>query len=150
MTEPCPRCSASPALAGDRQRSTSPTDALRGRQHLLVRSADVLRLLKVSEIEWIEADGHHVRIRVQGEIITVRERLGRFEEVLDPLQFLRIHRSTIVNLDRVREFRHWFGGDFQVLLRDGGELRLSRSYRDRLRSLSLDEPPPGDGEPSGE
>ncbi|HEY0036867.1 MAG TPA: LytTR family DNA-binding domain-containing protein [Longimicrobium sp.] len=113
-----------------------------------MRSGEALRVLRVSEIDWIEADGHHVRVRARGEAITVRQRLRRFEEVLDPVQFLRIHRSTIVNLDRVREFRHWFGGDFQVLLWDGTELRLSRNYRDRLRSLSLDEPSPDDEERS--
>jgi len=103
-------------------------------------------MLRVSEIDWIEADGHHVRIRALGEVITVRQRLRSFEEALDPVQFLRIHRSTIVNLDRVRELRHWFGGDYQVLLRDGAELRLSRNYRDRLDSYSLQDPADRDRE----
>ena len=135
MMEPCPHCNASPA------------DARPRRQHLLVRSADVLRMLRVSEIDWIEADGHHVRIRALGEVISVRQRLRSFEEALDPVQFLRIHRSTIVNLDRVRELRHWFGGDYQVLLRDGAELRLSRNYRDRLDGYSLEDPAAGEREP---
>jgi len=134
MMEPCPHCNASYA------------DARPRRQHLLVRSADVLRVLRVSEIDWIEADGHHVRIRALGEVISVRQRLRSFEEALDPVQFLRIHRSTIVNLDRVRELRHWFGGDYQVLLRDGAELRLSRNYRDRLNGYSLEDPPAGTAE----
>jgi two-component system LytT family response regulator len=132
----------------ERGRQNPSTGARSKRRHLLVRSTDTLRLLKVNEIEWLEADGHHVRIRSRGEVITVRQRLRSFEEALDPLQFLRIHRSTIVNLDSVREFRHWFGGDFQVLLRDGAELRLSRHYRDRLRSLSLGESAVSEGESS--
>jgi len=142
----CPHCSAIPPDAATAQRQ-GPRAAARPRQHLLVRSSEVLRVLRVSEIDWIEADGHHVRIRTRGEVITARQRLRSFEEALDPVQFLRIHRSTIVNLDRVRELRHWFGGDYQVMLWDGAELRLSRHYRDRLDSYSLDDPPSGDGEP---
>ena len=103
----------------------------------------MLRMLRVSEIDWIEADGHHVRIRAQGEVITARHPLRSFEVALDPASFVRIHRSTIVNLDCVREMRHWFGGDYQVLLRGGAELRLSRNYRERLSGYTLEDHPAG-------
>ncbi|HEX2076085.1 MAG TPA: LytTR family DNA-binding domain-containing protein [Longimicrobium sp.] len=108
-------------------------------RYLLVKSADVLRMLRVSEIDWIEAEGHHVRIRVRDEVITVRQRISSLEQALDPVQFPRIHRSTIVNVERIRELRHWFGGDYQVVLWDGTVLKLSRNYRDRLTTYSLEE-----------
>ena len=65
----------------------------------------------------------------------VRGTMTSMEEQLDPRRFLRIHRSTIVNLDRVKEVRPWFAGDCIVVLKDGTELRLSRRYRDRLEGL---------------
>jgi two-component system LytT family response regulator len=109
----------------------------------------VLRLLKPDQIDWLEADGHYVRIRADGEDLLVRERLRSFERELDPGQFIRIHRSTIVNVERVRELRHWFGGDYQVFLRDGTELRLSRSYRRRLTRFTLDEAADEEESPRG-
>jgi two-component system LytT family response regulator len=110
------------------------------RRYLLLRIGDVLRLVRVGDIEWVEADGHHVRICAAGETITVREKLAVLERELDPIQFLRIHRSTIVNLDRIAELRHWFGGDYNVVLRDGKILKLSRSYRSRLEPYFLAAP----------
>ena len=116
-------------------------------RYLLVKSAEVLRMVQVSEIDWIEAEGHHVRISVRGEVITVRQRIRSLEQALDPVQFPRIHRSTIVNVERIRLLRHWFGGDYHVVLGDGTILKLSRSYRDRLGAYSLEEAEPHDVAP---
>jgi two-component system LytT family response regulator len=60
--------------------------------------------------------------------------LSTVEALLDPEQFSRIHRSTIVNLDRIREMQAWFAGDYMVILKDGAKLKLSRTYRDRLQA----------------
>jgi len=105
--------------------------------YLLLKAGEVLRPVRVRDVDWIEADGHFVRVSVSGEVLTVRQRLIAFEKVLDPLQFPRIHRSTIVNMERVLELRHWFGGDYQVMLKDGTELRLSRGFRPRLAAFTL-------------
>jgi two-component system LytT family response regulator len=65
----------------------------------------------------------------------LREAIGSLEAQLDPKKFLRIHRSTIVNIDRVRELQPWFHQDYRVILRDGTELILSRSCRKKLAEL---------------
>jgi two-component system LytT family response regulator len=144
MSECCAHCGrpfAAGARAG-RRPDPPPENGGPWQRYLLVKSAEVLRMLQVSEIDWIEAEGHHVRISVRGEVITARQRLRSLEQALDPVQFPRIHRSTIVNVERIRLLRHWFGGDYQVVLGDGTVLKLSRSYRDRLGAYSLE-----DGEP---
>jgi two-component system LytT family response regulator len=65
----------------------------------------------------------------------LREGIGAIEPQLDPRRFLRIHRSTIVNIDRIKEFQPWFHHEYRVILRDGTELMLSRSCRKRLAEL---------------
>ena len=135
MSECCAHCGrrlSAGAKAPCRPDPSPPENGGPWLRYLLVKSAEVLRMLQVSDIDWIEAEGHHVRISVRGEVITVRQRLRSLEQALDPVQFPRIHRSTIVNVERIRLLRHWFGGDYQVVLRDGTVLKLSRSYRDRL------------------
>ena len=88
--------------------------------------------VKTTEIDWIEADRNYVRLHVGKTAHTIRERISHLEETLDPRLFARIHRSTIVNLNRVREMQQWFSGDYVVILEDGTRLRLSRHYRDRV------------------
>lgn len=143
MSERCAHCgrplSASGRAAGIAEPPSPPENGAHKLRYLLVKSADVLRMLQVSDIDWIEAEGHHVRISVRGEVLTVRQRIRDLEQALDPVQFPRIHRSTIVNVERIRLLRHWVGGDFQVVLSDGTVLKLSRSYRDRLGAYSLED-----------
>jgi two-component system LytT family response regulator len=62
----------------------------------------------------------------------VRDTMNNLETKLDPAQFLRIHRSTIVNIDHVKEMHMWFAGDYMVVLQDGTELKLSRGYREKM------------------
>jgi len=62
----------------------------------------------------------------------MRETLNGLESKLDPNKFLRIHRSSIVNIDRVKELQPWFSGEYMVILRDGTQLNMSRSYREKL------------------
>ncbi|NCW45157.1 MAG: LytTR family transcriptional regulator [Gemmatimonadaceae bacterium] len=88
--------------------------------------------VKTTEIDWIEADRNYVRLHVGKTAHTIRERISHLDETLDPRLFARIHRSTIVNLNRVREMQQWFSGDYVVILEDGTRLRLSRHYRDRV------------------
>ena len=80
--------------------------------------------IKTTEIDWIEADRNYVRLHVGKDSHTIRERISHLEETLDPELFARIHRSTIVNLNRVREMQQWFSGDYVVILEDGTRLRL--------------------------
>ncbi len=99
---------------------------------ILVKHDGRMFFVKTTEIDWIEADRNYVRLHVGKTAHTIRERISHLEETLDPRLFARIHRSTIVNLNRVREMQQWFSGDYVVILEDGTKLRLSRHYRDRV------------------
>lgn len=103
------------------------------RRRLVVRSQGRIRLVPVDDVDWIEAAGNYVRLHLSdGDSELVRETMIRLEECLDPDRFVRIHRSSIVNLDRVEEIRHWSSGEYIVELEDGTELKLTRTYRERI------------------
>lgn len=99
---------------------------------ILVKHDGRMFFVKVGDIDWIEADRNYVRLHVGTVSHTIRERISHVEESLDPQLFARIHRSTIVNLNRVREMQQWSSGDYVVILDSGTRLRLSRHYRDRV------------------
>jgi len=86
----------------------------------------------VKEIAWIEAADNYVRIHAGGKEHMIRETLQSLEGRLDPERFLRVHRSAIVNIDRIRELQPMFHGDYALRLCDGTELTLSRKYKDKL------------------
>ena len=93
--------------------------------------------MKVQSIDWVEAADNYVCLHCGGETHSLRETMNAFEARIDSSRFLRIHRSTIVNIDRIKELQPWFRGDYLVILQDGTRLTLSRSYRDRLKSTLL-------------
>jgi two-component system LytT family response regulator len=97
-----------------------------------VRTGDRIVPVRTDEIDWIGAEGNYVRLHAGRVTHLVRETIGSLETTLDPRRFRRIHRSAIVNVDRIRELHPWFGKDYKVVLRDGHELTLSRTYTDRL------------------
>lgn len=99
---------------------------------LVVKSAGRIFFLSVDEIDWIEAADNYARIHAGRDVHLVRETLQSLEGRLDPASFLRIHRSTIVNLARIRELHPLFHGDYSVRLKNGTELTLSRNYREKL------------------
>jgi two-component system LytT family response regulator len=102
---------------------------------LVVKSVGRVFFLKTDEIDWIEAAGNYVKLHVGRESHMIRETMNGIESKLDPEQFLRIHRSTVVNIDRIKELQPMFSGDYVVILRNGAELALSRNYRDRFNEL---------------
>ena len=99
-----------------------------------VHKRDSIELVPADNIDWIEAAGDYVRLHAGGRAHLMRATLHDVEERLDPRSFLRIHRSTIVRLDRIGRLIPRARGDYGVVLRDGTELRLSRTYRDRARA----------------
>lgn len=99
---------------------------------ILVRSGDHHLLLKTSDIQWIEAEDNYIRLHVEGTSHLVRMTMTTVLRRLDPARFKRVHRSSIVNLDFVKELRPWFHGDYQVLLQDGTKLTMPRTYRDQV------------------
>lgn len=102
---------------------------------LVVKSVGRVFFLKTDEIDWIEAAGNYVKLHVGREAHMIRETMNGIESKLDPDKFLRIHRSTVVNIDRIKELHPMFSGDYAVILRNGTELALSRNYRERFTEL---------------
>ncbi|MEM1042786.1 MAG: LytTR family DNA-binding domain-containing protein [Bacteroidota bacterium] len=102
---------------------------------LAVKHADRVELVSVDQVDWIRAEGNYVLVRAGGREHLIRERLSKVASTLDPRRFPRIHRSTIVNLDRVAALHPASHGDYTVVLRDGTELAMSRTYREALREV---------------
>jgi two-component system LytT family response regulator len=100
----------------------------------MVKLANRVILLKVDEIDWIEADGNYVKLHVGRKGHLLREKMQDLEVQLDPERFVRIHRSAIVNLDRIKEMHPHFNGDYIVVLEDGSQLKLSRTRREQLEA----------------
>jgi two-component system LytT family response regulator len=96
---------------------------------LLVKDGRQMVIVDVDEIHWIESAGNYVRLHLGDEVHTMRSTLAGLERRLDPGQFLRIHRSIIVNVDQVKQITPWNHSDSAVVLRDGTRLNLSRGYR---------------------
>lgn len=118
-------------LGGDDVHAPPPASVQDGGP-LVVRSGSQLIFLDPDEIDWIEAAGVYVEIHAGGARHLVRESLRHVEERLDPLRFVRIHRSTVLNVDRVRKIVPHLNGGAVVLLKDGSQLKMSRSYRERV------------------
>ncbi len=100
-----------------------------------LRRSDRTILQPVSEIEWLEADGKHVKVHVGKEVYSIREAMSRLEGQLDPRQFLRVSRSAIVNVDRIREVQPWFHGDHVIVLKGGDQVTTTRTYRPVVNRL---------------
>jgi len=104
-------------------------------QRLTVATGGRIVFVPVADIDWIEAEGNYARLHVSRKIYDVRETLQALMEKLDPREFIRIHRSTIVNARRIREVQPWFQGGHIVVLQSGEELRMSRYQRDAVERL---------------
>jgi two-component system LytT family response regulator len=100
-----------------------------------VKTGGKVLFLRAEEIEWVEAAGNYVRLHVGGESHLFRESMKNMETRLDGELFVRIHRSTIVNVDRIRELQPWFHGEYVVILQDGTRLMASRVFSDRIDRL---------------
>ena len=101
---------------------------------MVVKDGDRFILLKASEVIWVASAANYVKVHTSSRSFVVRMPLAEVETRLDPMNFARISRSTILNIDRVREIRPLWHGDFEVFLQEGIQLRMSRRYRDRLLS----------------
>jgi two-component system LytT family response regulator len=115
------------ALVKDLRRDQPKTD------RLVVKSGGRLFFLRTDEIDWIEAAGNYVRLHVGNTSHLLRETMNAIEGRLDPEKFFRIHRSRIVNMERIQEMQPWLNGEYAVVLRTGTRLTLSRGYREKLQ-----------------
>jgi len=102
-------------------------------KRIVFKSRGRILFLHVSDIRWIGAEENYVRISTESESHLLRETMTRLEEKLDPQMFLRVHRSSIVNLQYVKEVRTEKDGEFAVLLANGQKIAMSRSYRSRIQ-----------------
>jgi two-component system LytT family response regulator len=102
---------------------------------LAIKAEGRVLLIKIDEIDWIEAADNYVNIHVGNESHLHRETMAALEAKLSPKKFFRISRSTIVNVERIRELQPMFHGDYVVILKNGTRLNLSRSYREKLNQI---------------
>lgn len=102
-------------------------------ERFVIKSGGRVFFLRAADIEWIEAAGNYVKLHIGAETHVFRETMNSLEARLDPSVFFRIHRSHIVNIERVRELQPWFNGEYVVFLTSGARLTLSRGYRDKLQ-----------------
>ena len=105
-------------------------------EHFVARKRDRMILVPVQSVDWIEAEGKYIRVHVREMSYLIRDAITSVEERLDPRQFVRIHRSTIVNLRRVAELQRGFAGDVLVLLHGGTRLTMSRRYRSKVKETT--------------
>jgi two-component system, LytTR family, response regulator len=111
------------------QRDTAHTDT----ERIPIKSNGRIILLRTEDIDWVEAEHNYVRLHTRGATHLIRETMNALEAKLNLRKFRRIHRSAIVNVDRIREIQPWFRGDAIVVLDNGHKLTASRNFRDRLR-----------------
>ena len=119
------------------QQGTETANSTHGRfaSRIVFKSRGRIVFLPLSDVRWISAEENYVRIRTATETHLLRETMARLQEKLDPEVFLRIHRSSIVNLQFVKEVRTEPDGEYSVVLLNGEKLGMSRSYRARITDL---------------
>jgi two-component system LytT family response regulator len=117
-------------------RTDTGEDAGEYRSRLVIKSDGRITIIPVADVDWLEADGDVVKVHTARRAsYLLRETMKDLESQLDPGIFVRIHRSTIINVDRIKELEPYFKGDYVVLLSDGTRLKLSRRFKDRLEGL---------------
>ncbi len=102
---------------------------------LVIKEVSGVQLVKTSEIDWVEADRRYVILHSGKKTFTLREGISSLSARLDPSRFVRIHKSYIVNIDRVTKFQPLFRGEYRVILHDGTELLLTRRYKKAVQRL---------------
>jgi len=103
-------------------------------ERLLVKKIGKEFIIKIEDIEWIEASGNYMNLHIKDKVYPLRETMSNLEKKLNPNRFARIHRSSIVNLDCVKEIQPLDSGDFQLTLNTKQTLKLSRRYREKVKS----------------
>lgn len=102
-------------------------------ERLVIKAGGRIYFLRTDEIDWIEAQGNYVSVHSGKKSHLIRETISSLDAQLDPKEFVRIHRSSIVRIDRIQELQPWFHGEYRVILNTGTQLALSRNYRDNLQ-----------------
>jgi two-component system LytT family response regulator len=122
------------ALSRAKDRIIQTKDSPRKLNHFVIKAAGQVTFIRTSEIDWIEAADYYACLHVKTKSHLLRRRMSELEQELDRAVFCRIHRSSIVNLNRIRSLEVGEEGEYEVLLDTGSRLRLSRRYRKQLQS----------------
>jgi two-component system LytT family response regulator len=104
-------------------------------ERFVIKAGETVHFVRASEVDSIEAEGNYVRLKVGNAAHLLRDTLNNIESQIDPQIFVRIHRSTIVNMNRVRELQTWARGEYRVILHSGASHTLSRGYREHFESV---------------
>jgi len=99
-------------------------------ERLIVKTNGRIIFLRIEEIDWMEAAGNYVKLHVGNEAHLIRETMNGLEQQLNPQKFIRIHRSTIINIEKIKELEPYFNGEYKVVLNNHTQLILSRNYRE--------------------
>lgn len=102
-------------------------------ERLVIKSGGRIYFLETNDIDWIEAEGNYVSVHSGKRAHLLRETISSLESQLDPKKFVRIHRSSIIRIDRIQELQPWFHGEYRIILTTGTQLTLSRKYREKLQ-----------------
>jgi two-component system LytT family response regulator len=112
-----------------------PTSATQYLERFAVETRGKVRIVPVSDVDYLVASGPSAALHTADRQHLIRESMQALEERLDPAKFMRVHRSIIVNTERVREVQPWFKGDYVLIMQDGTKLRSGRTYRQSVQSL---------------
>lgn len=126
-----PRSEITAAVLATLDRITKPNEA----ERIPIRTEKGVTFLRTAELDWAEVDGANIKLHVGQATHVIRETMAEFEQRVPGSRFLRIHRSRLVNVERVREVQPWFKGDFVLILQDGTKLVSGRTYRDKVKEL---------------
>lgn len=106
-------------------------------ERILVKNSQKIIFVDVSRIEWIESSGNYIKLHLPDTTHMIRSSLKNLQSKLNPLHFVRIHRSYIVNIKKVKEIEPWFSGDSKIILMNGKTLKMSRNYKENLDKFKL-------------
>lgn len=110
------------------QRGTMP-------DRLMIKSEGRVLFVKTNDIDWFEAAGNYIKVHCGAETHLLRETMNSILSQLDPLKFLRIHRGTIVNIERIKEMHPWFNGEYKIFLTTNASLIMSRGCHEQFTKL---------------
>ncbi len=122
-------------LLEDLKAGAQPEEKQNYLDRLVIKSSGRVTFLRTEEIHWIEAAGNYLCLHVGNESHLLRDTMNSLAAKLDPAKFVRIHRSTLVCIDRIKEIETWFNGEYVLILENGAKLHSSRGYRDKIYKL---------------
>jgi two-component system LytT family response regulator len=129
------RCSSADALSRQMASLLERLPTAPAPDRLAIKSGDRIVFVRFDDIDWVGVEGDYAQVHAGGVTHQVRETLGDLEHRLPPPRFVRVHRSCLVQADRIKTIQPWFKGDYVITLRDGTRLTSGRTYRERVQAM---------------